>query len=57
MRRIIDVITGATHVLDGYMERISNYIFLIAPYNYDITSDTREDIKNKSSVAWIRNND
>lgn len=56
-RRIIDVITGATHVLDGYMERISNYIFLIAPYNYDITSDTREDIKNKSSVAWIRNND
>ena len=42
-RRIIDVISGAVHVLDGHMQKISNSIFLIAPYNYDITSDNKDD--------------
>ena len=56
-RRIIDVISGAAHVLDGYMQKISNSIFLIAPYNYDITSETKEDAKNKLPVSWLKNND
>lgn len=56
-RRIIDVISGATHVLDGYMQKISNSIFLIAPYNYEITSDTKEDAKSKLPVSWLKNSD
>lgn len=56
-RRIIDVISGATHVLDGYMQKISNSIFLIAPYNYEITSDTKEDAKSKLPVSWLKNTD
>ena len=56
-RRIIDVISGAVHALDGHIQKVSNSIFLISPYNYDITNDmAREEIKNKLSVSWIRNN-
>lgn len=46
-RRIIDVIGGAAHVLDGHMQKISNSIFLIAPYNYDISTDVKEEAKSK----------
>ena len=46
-RRIIDVISGAVHVLDGHMQKVSNSIFLIAPYNYDISTDVREEAKSK----------
>ena len=35
-RRIIDVVSGAVHALDGHMQKISNSIVLIAPFNYDI---------------------
>lgn len=56
-RRIVDVISGAVHALDGHIQKVSNSIFLIAPYNYDITNDmAREEIKNKLSVSWLRNN-
>ena len=56
-RRIIDVISGAVHALDGHIQKVSNSIFLIAPYNYDITNEmAREEIKNKLSVSWLKNN-
>lgn len=56
-RRIVDVVSGAVHALDGHIQKISNSIFLIAPYNYDITNEmAREEIKNKISVSWLRNN-
>lgn len=55
-RRIVDVISGAVHALDGHIQKVSNSIFLIAPYNYDITNDmAREEIKNKLSVSWLKN--
>lgn len=55
-RRIVDVISGAVHALDGHIQKVSNSIFLIAPYNYDITNEmAREEIKNKLSVSWLRN--
>jgi len=55
-RRIIDVVSGAVHVLDGHMQKISNSIFLVAPYNYNISSDNKEDSKSKSPVAWLKSN-
>ena len=55
-RRIIDVVSGAVHALDGHMQKISNSIVLIAPFNYDIENETaRDEIKNKLSVSWLRN--
>ena len=56
-RRIVDVVSGAFHALDGNLQKVSNSIFLVAPYNYDITNEmAREEIKNKLSVSWIKNN-
>ena len=55
-RRIIDVVSGAAHVLDGHMQKISNSIFLIAPYNYDIATDTKDESKSKLPVSWLKNN-
>ena len=56
-RRIIDVISGAVHALDGHIQKVSNSIFLIAPVNYEITNEmAREEIKNKLSVSWLNKN-
>ena len=55
-RRIIDVVSGAVHALEGHMQKISNSILLIAPYNYDIATDSKEDVKSKLPVFWLKNN-
>ena len=56
-RRIIDVVSGAVHALDGHIQKVSNSIFLIAPFNYEITNEmAREEISNKLSVSWLKNN-
>lgn len=55
-RRIVDVVSGAVHALDGHIQKVSNSIFLIAPFNYEITNEmAREEIKNKLSVSWLKN--
>lgn len=54
-RRIVDSVGGAVYALDGTMQKVSNSIFLVAPYNYEITNEVmKEDIKNKLSVSWIK---
>lgn len=56
-RRIIDFISGGVHALDGHIQKVSNSIFLIAPVNYEIANEmAREEIKNKLSVSWLKNN-
>ena len=56
-RRIVDFISGSVHALDGHIQKISNSIFLVAPTNYEISNEmAREEIKNKLSVSWLRNN-
>ena len=55
-RRIIDVVSGAVHALDGHIQKVSNSIFLVAPYNYDITSETKEETKSKIPVSWLKGN-
>ena len=55
-RRIIDVVSGAVHALDGHIQKISNSIFLIAPTYYEISTEmARYEIKNKLSVSWLKN--
>lgn len=56
-RRIVDFISGAVFAVDGHIQKVSNSIFLIAPANYEINNEmAREEIKNKLSVSWIKNN-
>ena len=54
-RRIVDVVSGATKAIDGHMEKVSNSIFVVAPFNYDIVNEiTKEKIENKFSPSWIK---
>ena len=47
-RRIVDFISGGVYALDGYIQKVSNSIFLVAPSNYEITNEMeREEIKSK----------
>ena len=56
-RRIVDFISGGVYALDGYIQKVSNSIFLVAPSNYEITNEmAREEIKSKLSVSWLKNN-
>ena len=56
-RRIIDFISGGVYALDGYIQKVSNSIFLVAPSNYEITNEmAREEMKSKLSVSWLKNN-
>lgn len=55
-RRVIDVVSGAVHALEGHMQKISNSIFVVAPYNYDITSDNKDESKSKLPVGWLKGN-
>lgn len=56
-RRIVDFVSGGVYSLDGYIQKVSNSIFLIAPSNYEITNEmAREEMKSKLSVSWLKNN-
>ena len=55
--RIVDFISGGVYALDGYIQKVSNSIFLVAPSNYEITNEmAREEMKSKLSVSWLKNN-
>lgn len=55
-RRIMDTVCGASEALDGHVEKVSNSIFVVAPFNYDIISETtREKIESKFATAsWMK---
>lgn len=54
-RRIVDMVSGAVQALDGNMEKVSNSIFVVAPYNYDIVSEiTKEKIETRMASNWIK---
>jgi len=56
-RRIVDFVSGGVFALDGHIQKVSNSIFLVAPANYEISNEmAREEIKNKLSVSWLKNN-
>ena len=38
-QRIIDFTSGACYSLGGSLQKVSSYIFILGPYNVDITGD------------------
>ena len=54
-QRIMDFLSGTCYSLDGSIQRVSSNIFIIAPVNFDISSDTREEPKLSKSVIlpWV----
>ncbi len=51
-RRIVDFLSGAGYALDGNIQKVSNGIFLIAPYNVGIMGDFKDELRNKGIFPW-----
>ena len=51
-RRVVDFISGGVYALGGSIQKVSGGIFLIAPYNVDIMSDVRDELKNTGIFPW-----
>ena len=51
-RRIVDFLSGAVFALDGSIQKVSNGIFLIAPYNVGIMGDFKEDLRSRGIFSW-----
>ncbi|GFI61493.1 cell division protein SepF [Clostridiales bacterium] len=54
-QRIMDFLSGTCYSLDGTIQRVSGNIFVIGPVNFDISSDTREEVKTSKStiLPWV----
>lgn len=53
-QRIIDFLSGSVYALDGNIQKISNGIFIIVPYNVDIMGDFKEELRNKGVFPWAK---
>ena len=54
-RRIVDFLSGSVYALDGNIQKVSNGIFLIAPYNVGIMGDFKDELRNKGIFPWSSN--
>ena len=53
-RRIVDFLSGAVFALDGNIQKVSNGIFLIAPYNVGIMGDFKDELRNTGIFPWSK---
>ncbi len=53
-QRIIDFTSGATFAINGKLQRISNYIFLVTPTNVDISGDLQDLLNSSFDVPSIK---
>jgi len=49
-RRIVDFLSGSVYAADGNIQKVSNGIFLITPYNVNIMGDFRDALSSKSGL-------
>ncbi|MGB9679412.1 MAG: cell division protein SepF [Minisyncoccia bacterium] len=43
-QRVIDFLSGAAFALNGEIKKISNYIFFVAPENFDVSGDIKDEV-------------
>lgn len=53
-QRVIDFTSGATFAIDGKLQKISNYIFLVTPTNVDISGDLQDLLNTSFDVPSIK---
>lgn len=53
-QRIIDFTSGATFAINGNLQKISNYIFLVTPTNVDISGDLQDLLNSSFDVPAIK---
>ena len=53
-QRIIDFTSGATFAINGNLQKISNYIFLVTPTNVGISGDLTDLLNSSFETASIK---
>lgn len=53
-QRIIDFTSGATFAIDGNLQKVSNFIFLVTPTNVDISGDLQDLLNTSFDVPSIK---
>ncbi len=54
-RRILDFLSGATFMIEGTIQRVSNLIYLMTPKNVEIQNDIeKSQYKQKTSFSWLK---
>jgi len=43
-QRVIDFLSGAAFALNGEIKKISSYIFFVAPENFDVSGDIKDEV-------------
>jgi len=51
-RRIVDFLSGAVYALDGNIQKVSNGIFVITPYNVGIMGDFKDELASRGIFPW-----
>ena len=54
-QRIIDFTSGSTYAIDGNLQKISHYIFILTPKNVDVSGDFQEIISGAFDVPALNN--
>ena len=53
-QRIIDFTSGATYIIKGNLQKISNYIFLVTPPSVDISGDLQDLLNTSFDASSMR---
>ena len=51
-RRVVDFMSGAIYAIDGNIQKVSNGIFLVAPYNVTIDGDFKNELRSNGLFSW-----
>lgn len=52
-RKVIDFLSGCVYALDGNIQKVSNGIFLVAPYNVDIMGNFKDELRGKGMFPFL----
>lgn len=51
-RSIFDFMNGAVYVLDGSIQLVEKYIYILAPKNVDVDSNIKKELESKAIFPW-----
>lgn len=54
-QRIIDFTSGSTYAIDGNLQKISSYIFILTPKNVDVSGDFQEILSGAFDIPAMNN--
>ncbi len=53
-RRVVDFVMGASFALNGSQQKVGTGIFLFVPSNMDISSELKDQSREKGIFSWMR---